>query len=202
MFWPGEFHGVHGVTKSWTQLSNFHFTSLYLSCVKMKCKCSGILADTHTDAAPLVQSSRVPTVSITWPNNSSDCLPSGLITTSVLKWNFHSRHWLSGCPKPENRNFPNLASKVYFASLRTCLPICIICQNLVENLLSLLKTTPYPGFRGGNIWFPPCPNIPGGYQLWTPVSLLAPMYDFLFWWENHTCSACRTQAGCDGLYSR
>ena len=34
VFWPGEFHGrgawqatVHGVAKSWTQLSNFHFTS-------------------------------------------------------------------------------------------------------------------------------------------------------------------------------
>ena len=29
VFWPGEFHGlciVHGVAKSWTQLSNFHFT--------------------------------------------------------------------------------------------------------------------------------------------------------------------------------
>ena len=30
VFWPGEFHGlyciVHGVTESWTQLSNFHFT--------------------------------------------------------------------------------------------------------------------------------------------------------------------------------
>ena len=26
MFWPGEFHGtVHGVTKSQTRLSNFHF---------------------------------------------------------------------------------------------------------------------------------------------------------------------------------
>lgn len=85
---------------------------------------------------------------------------------------------LSGCPKPENRNFPNLASKVYFASLRTCLPIHIICQNLVENLLSLLKTTPYPGFRGGNIWFPPCSNIPGGYQLWMSVSLLAPCMTF------------------------
>jgi len=24
LFWPGEFHGVHAVTKSWTQLSNFH----------------------------------------------------------------------------------------------------------------------------------------------------------------------------------
>ena len=28
VFWTGEFHGLfHGVTKSWTQLSNFHFTS-------------------------------------------------------------------------------------------------------------------------------------------------------------------------------
>ena len=25
VFWPGEFHIVHGVTKSWIQLSNFHF---------------------------------------------------------------------------------------------------------------------------------------------------------------------------------
>ena len=27
VFWPGEFHGltVHGVAKSWTGLSNFHF---------------------------------------------------------------------------------------------------------------------------------------------------------------------------------
>ena len=26
VFWPREFHGlVHGVTKSWTQLSDFHF---------------------------------------------------------------------------------------------------------------------------------------------------------------------------------
>ena len=30
VFWPGEFHGIHGVAKSWTQLSNFHFTSLLL----------------------------------------------------------------------------------------------------------------------------------------------------------------------------
>ena len=30
VFWPGEFHGlyVHGITKSRTQLSNFHFISL------------------------------------------------------------------------------------------------------------------------------------------------------------------------------
>ena len=31
VFWPGEFHGlyiVHGVAKSRTQLSDFHFTSL------------------------------------------------------------------------------------------------------------------------------------------------------------------------------
>jgi len=30
IFWPGEFHGlyiVHGVTKSQTRLSDFHFTS-------------------------------------------------------------------------------------------------------------------------------------------------------------------------------
>ena len=29
VFWPGEFHRLYspGVTKSWTQLSNFHFTS-------------------------------------------------------------------------------------------------------------------------------------------------------------------------------
>ena len=29
VFWPGEFHGllVHGVSKSWTGLSNFHFLS-------------------------------------------------------------------------------------------------------------------------------------------------------------------------------
>ena len=27
LFWPGEFHGLfHGVTKSWTRLSDFHFT--------------------------------------------------------------------------------------------------------------------------------------------------------------------------------
>ena len=28
VFWPGEFHGVyivHGVTKNWTRLSDFHF---------------------------------------------------------------------------------------------------------------------------------------------------------------------------------
>jgi len=27
VFWPGEFHGciVHGVAKSWTRLSHFHF---------------------------------------------------------------------------------------------------------------------------------------------------------------------------------
>ena len=27
LFWPGEFHGLfHGITKSWTWLSDFHFT--------------------------------------------------------------------------------------------------------------------------------------------------------------------------------
>ena len=29
VFWPGEFHGlciVHGVAKSWTRLSHFHYT--------------------------------------------------------------------------------------------------------------------------------------------------------------------------------
>ena len=25
LFWPGEFHGLHGVAKSRTQLSDFHF---------------------------------------------------------------------------------------------------------------------------------------------------------------------------------
>ena len=25
VFWPGEFHGLHGVAKSWTLLSDFHF---------------------------------------------------------------------------------------------------------------------------------------------------------------------------------
>ena len=27
VFWPGEFHGLtaHGVAKSWTRLSSFHF---------------------------------------------------------------------------------------------------------------------------------------------------------------------------------
>ena len=37
VFRPGEFHGlciVHGVTKSWTQLSDFHFTS-YISVIAM-----------------------------------------------------------------------------------------------------------------------------------------------------------------------
>ena len=31
VFWLGEFHGlyIHGVTKSWTQLSNFHFSNLW-----------------------------------------------------------------------------------------------------------------------------------------------------------------------------
>ena len=29
VFWPGEFHGVHGVTKSQIQLSNFHFHPAY-----------------------------------------------------------------------------------------------------------------------------------------------------------------------------
>ena len=24
-FWPGEFHGLYGVAKSWIQLSDFHF---------------------------------------------------------------------------------------------------------------------------------------------------------------------------------
>ena len=24
VFWPGEFHGLHGVAKSWTRLSDFH----------------------------------------------------------------------------------------------------------------------------------------------------------------------------------
>ena len=33
VFWPGEFHDsiVHGVAKSQTQLSDFHFTSLHMS---------------------------------------------------------------------------------------------------------------------------------------------------------------------------
>ena len=32
VFWPGEFHGLYsrGVTKSWRQLSNFCFLSIYL----------------------------------------------------------------------------------------------------------------------------------------------------------------------------
>ena len=30
-FWPGEFYTVHGVAKSWTQLSDFHFTSVFQS---------------------------------------------------------------------------------------------------------------------------------------------------------------------------
>ena len=32
VFWPGEFHGciAHGVTKSGTQLSYFHFTSVHM----------------------------------------------------------------------------------------------------------------------------------------------------------------------------
>ena len=30
VFWPGEFHGVHGVTKSQTQLSGFCFTSIHM----------------------------------------------------------------------------------------------------------------------------------------------------------------------------
>ena len=31
VFWPGEFHGLYGVAKSWTRLSDFHFhfTSLH-----------------------------------------------------------------------------------------------------------------------------------------------------------------------------
>ena len=34
VFWPGEFHGVHGVAKSRTQLSNFHFHffSILITC--------------------------------------------------------------------------------------------------------------------------------------------------------------------------
>ena len=26
IFWPGKLHGVHGVTKSWTQLSDFQLS--------------------------------------------------------------------------------------------------------------------------------------------------------------------------------
>ena len=35
VFWPGEFMDclVHGVAKSWTGLSNFHFQALYKACV-------------------------------------------------------------------------------------------------------------------------------------------------------------------------
>jgi len=37
VFWPGEFHNyiVHGVTKSWTRLSDFHF---HFRVIKMKTK--------------------------------------------------------------------------------------------------------------------------------------------------------------------
>ena len=34
VFWPGEIHGlyiIHGVAKSWKQLSYFHFTSLHFT---------------------------------------------------------------------------------------------------------------------------------------------------------------------------
>ena len=31
VFWPGEFHGLfHGVTKSWTRLSDFHTMALLI----------------------------------------------------------------------------------------------------------------------------------------------------------------------------
>ena len=32
VFWPGEFHGLysHGVSKSWTRLSNFHFSLFFI----------------------------------------------------------------------------------------------------------------------------------------------------------------------------
>ena len=33
VFWPGEFHGV---TKSWTRLSDFHFTSLHFTSLPEK----------------------------------------------------------------------------------------------------------------------------------------------------------------------
>ena len=41
-FWPGEFHGlysqsVHGVTKSWTQLSNFHFHFQSILWISKRC---------------------------------------------------------------------------------------------------------------------------------------------------------------------
>ena len=38
LFWPGEFHGlylVHGVTKTWTRLSNFHF-HIYMAAAAAK----------------------------------------------------------------------------------------------------------------------------------------------------------------------
>jgi len=42
VFWPGEFHRldciVHGVTKSWTQLSDFHFTYALLYYIHIICK--------------------------------------------------------------------------------------------------------------------------------------------------------------------